>query len=163
MIHKALTEVWLNASPLWWLASAIKNVDERKGSDAQRVLCPTAGIAWPRLTKATWTALAALGPKTFAVVERDDQSGTDARIKRLYTFTVTGLAPQTQGGTFPVLTKTLVRNLLPALRADSGPVLEKVEGLTVTADGHVLIVTDNDGVDDSSGETQLLDLGILFE
>ena len=43
------------------------------------------------------------------------------------------------------------------------PVLEKVEGLTVTANGKVLIVTDNDGVDTASGETQFLNLGAIFK
>jgi Esterase-like activity of phytase len=107
--------------------------------------------------------LVALDSETFAVIERDDQGGTDARIKHIYSFSVAGLTPQPQGEEFPVVTKTLVRDLLPDLKADNGPVLEKVEGFTVTADGHALIVTDNDGLDDASGETQFLDLGVLFE
>jgi len=56
-----------------------------------------------------------------------------------------------------------VCKLPPALRCDSGPVLDQVEGLTVTADGHVLIVTDNNGVDASSGATLFLDLGPLLQ
>jgi hypothetical protein len=70
--------------------------------------------------------------------------------------------PQPQGGVFPKLTKTLVRDLIPDLTADNGLVLEKVEGLMVTAKGDAFIVTDNDGVDDSSGETQLINLGSIF-
>ena len=62
-----------------------------------------------------------------------------------------------------MVTKTFVRNLIPDLRADHGPVVEKVEGLTMTAAGHVLVVTDNDGVDDSSGETQCRGLSRLFK
>ena len=61
--------------------------------------------------------------------------------------------PQDEGD-FPKLKKELVRNLIPDLTADNGPVLEKVEGLMVTAKGDAFIVTDNDGVDESSGETQ---------
>ena len=113
-----------------------------------------------------WVGLSeivALDRRTFAVIERDDQGGTDARIKRIYSFSVAGLTPQPQGEAFPVVEKTLVRNLLPDLKADNGPVLEKVEGLTVTADGRALIVTDNDGVDTASGETQFLDLGQIFK
>jgi len=59
----------------------------------------------------------------------------------------------------PSLTKGFVRDLLPDLMAPGGSVYEKIEGLAVTRDRRVLIVNDNDGVDDNSGETQLLDLG----
>ena len=47
-------------------------------------------------------------------------------------------------------------------RATRGPVLEKIEGLAVLASGEVLFVTDNDGVNDSSGETQLVRLGRIL-
>ena len=50
---------------------------------------------------------------------------------------------------------------MPDLRAPGGPVPEKIEGLAVLADGNLLIVNDNDGVNDNSGETQLLELGRL--
>jgi hypothetical protein len=112
-----------------------------------------------------WVGLSeitALGDDRFAVIERDNQAGTDARIKRIYEFSVAGLTPEPQGSDFPVVTKKLVRDLIPDLTADNGLVLEKVEGLTVTAKGDAFIVTDNDGVDDSSGETQLIDLGPIF-
>lgn len=97
--------------------------------------------------------LTALGGGRFAVIERDNQAGPDAAIKRLYTFDVTGLA---DGG---LVTKTLARDLLPDLAARGGLILEKIEGLAVTGDGDVWIVNDNDGVDDSNGETQLIRLG----
>ena len=104
---------------------------------------------------------------TFAVVERDNQAGTDARIKRLYTFSVAGIDPLADPATgtpaFPVLTKTLAADLMPALEATGGAVLEKIEGLAVLPDGSALIVNDNDGVDDSNGETQLLRLEGLFD
>jgi len=62
-----------------------------------------------------------------------------------------------------VLTKTLAADLMPALEATGGAVLEKIEGLAVLPDGSALIVNDNDGVDDSNGETQLLRLEGLFD
>jgi len=52
---------------------------------------------------------------------------------------------------------------MPALEATGGAVLEKIEGLAVQANGDALIVNDNDGVDDSNGETQLLRLPGLFD
>jgi hypothetical protein len=114
-----------------------------------------------------WVGLSeivAFGDEKFAVIERNNQAGTDARIKRIYEFSVAGLTPQPQDSEkpFPNLKKTLVRDLIPDLTADNGLVLEKVEGLMMTADGDAFIVTDNDGVDDSSGETQLRNLGSVF-
>jgi hypothetical protein len=100
-----------------------------------------------------------LGHDRFAVIERDNQRGLDARVKRLYTFSLKGLNPVAQGGSFPVLSKTLARDILPDLQAPKGWVQDKPEGLAVSADGEVYLVTDNDGVDDSTGETQFLHLG----
>lgn len=108
-----------------------------------------------------------LGSGRFAAIERDDQAGADARIKRLYAFSVNGLTPLTDpaGGTtpaFPVLAKSEAADLLPALTATGGVVLEKIEGLAAIGE-EALIVNDNDGVDDSSGETQLLRLDAVFD
>jgi len=111
--------------------------------------------------------LAYLGGDRFAVVERDNQGGPDAVIKRLYAFSVAGLTPLPDDGSnppaFPVVAKTLVRDLVPDLQATGGLVPEKIEGLAVNADGDALVVNDNDGVDDSNGETQLLLLEGSFD
>jgi hypothetical protein len=80
-------------------------------------------------------------------------------VKRLYTFSVDGVTPVAQGGSFPVLGKTLARDILPDLQAPKGWVQDKPEGLAVSAAGEVYLVTDNDGVDDSTGETQFQHLG----
>jgi hypothetical protein len=55
--------------------------------------------------------------------------------------------------------ETLLRNILPELEAVSIWTAEKLEGLAVGADGQVYIVTDNDGVDEATGETLFLNLG----
>jgi hypothetical protein len=113
-----------------------------------------------------WVGLSeivAVDANTFAVVERDNQAGPDATIKKIYTFLVSGHTPQPQGRVFPVLSKTFVRDLIPDLTADHGLVIEKVEGLTILRNGKTLIVTDNDGVDGASGETQFISLGPLFD
>ncbi len=104
------------------------------------------------------SSLTAINDNTFVVIERDNQAGPDARIKRIYGFSIAGLTPQAQGSSFPVVNKRLVRDLLPDLQVPGGLVLEKIEGLAVLSDGTALIVNDNDGVDDSNGETQLLRL-----
>jgi hypothetical protein len=106
-----------------------------------------------------WVGLSeitALGSNRFLVVERDNQNGPDARIKRLYRIDLSAVA---DGGT---LRKTLVRDLVADLRATKGPVLEKIEGLAVLSSGEVMFVTDNDGVNDNSGETQLVRLGRIL-
>ncbi|MFI2333841.1 hypothetical protein ACH474_10635 [Nocardia rhamnosiphila] len=38
-------------------------------------------------------------------------------------------------------------------------VQEKFEGVTVGGNGHLYVVTDNDGLDDANGETVFLDRG----
>ena len=83
-------------------------------------------------------------------------------MKRIYRVSLGGLVPQPQGGEFPVAVKTLVRDILPDLESANGAVIEKVEGMAELANGDVIIVTDNDGVEDSSGETQLMHLGDIF-
>ena len=58
--------------------------------------------------------------------------------------------------------KTLARDLLPDLKAaTNGFVVDKVEGFTIDSEGSAFVVTDNDGVDDSSGETLFLRLGTI--
>jgi len=106
-----------------------------------------------------WVGLSditALGGGKFMLVERDNQGGPDARIKRLYSINLTGVA---DGAT---LKKVLVRDLISDLKAPGGQVPEKIEGAARLANGDVIIVNDNDGVDDNSGEVQLMNLGRLL-
>jgi len=117
-----------------------------------------------------WVGLSeitALDEDNFLVIERDNQGNADAAIKRIYKFSITGLTPMSDTvlGTmpnFPVVDKMLVRDLMKDLVKTKGLILEKIEGMAVTAEGDLFIVNDNDGVDDSNGETQLLEVkGVL--
>lgn len=63
------------------------------------------------------------------------------------------LVPAPLGRALPVVTKEVVRDLIPDLAAYSGYIVDKVEGLAIFADSTAWVSTDNDGVDDSSGET----------
>ncbi|MCF2946571.1 esterase-like activity of phytase family protein [Paraglaciecola aquimarina] len=92
----------------------------------------------------------------FLVLERDNQGGPDAAIKRIYHIDTAGLV---DGDT---VTKTLVRDVLPDMKVANGLAAEKVEGMAVMANGEVYIVNDNDGVDDNSGEIQLTNLGKIL-
>ena len=64
---------------------------------------------------------------------------------------------------FPQVTKTLVRDLIDDLKGPNGLVIEKVEGLTRLLNGDVIMVTDNDGVDGTPGETQFQNLGPILQ
>jgi sugar lactone lactonase YvrE len=87
------------------------------------------------------------------VVERDNQVGEAAVTKKIYRIPATEMAPAALGGTLPVVTKEEVRDLMADLTSTGGYVLDKVEGLAIMEDGTVWVSTDNDGVDDHSGET----------
>lgn len=114
---------------------------------------PAAG-AWMGLSELTY-----LGNDRFAVIERDNLFGAKA-VKTLATFSVKGLTPAAVGSaTIPTVEKKLLRDLTPDLMALNGYGLDKVEGMTVDKGGNLFVVTDNDGVDDSSGETQFFALG----
>ncbi|MCU4181446.1 esterase-like activity of phytase family protein [Bosea sp. BH3] len=116
---------------------------------------PAAG-AWMGLSELTY-----LGNDTFAVIERDNLFGAKA-VKTLTTFSVKGLTPAALGSaTIPTVDKTLLRDLTPDLMKAGGYGLDKVEGMTVDKAGNLFVVTDNDGVDDSSGETQFFAFGSL--
>ena len=67
-------------------------------------------------------------------------------------------ASQSSNDVFPTsvhvaATAGVVRDLIPDLKAAGGYVVDKVEGMAIAPDGTVHVVTDNDGTDDSSGET----------
>jgi hypothetical protein len=121
--------------------------------------------------------ISALGNGQFLVLERDDQAGPDASIKRLYRIDLGDFSTavemdndvdvviERQQDTIPVVEKTLVLDIIPVVEEKTNAKSpEKWEGLAVTAGGEVFVVNDNDGVDNNSGEQQLLNLGnILME
>ena len=96
----------------------------------------------------------------FLVLERDNQSGSYAAIKTVTLISLDGVAPAAYGGDLPVVEKELVVDLVPAMQGSRGWISDKPEGLAITGDGRVFTVIDNDGVDDASGETRLLLLGV---
>jgi len=113
----------------------------------------------PESQNGGWVGLSeitSIGNGEFLVIERDNQGGPDAAIKRLYKFDTSGLA---NGA---IVTKTLVRDVLPDMKATGGLVTEKIEGTALLSNGDLLMVNDNDGVDDSNGETQLINLGDIL-
>ena len=96
---------------------------------------------------------------SFYVIERDNQIGAAAAIKKIYAIPAAEMKPVALGGDLPVVSKTEVRDLIPDLKSFGGYVVDKVEGLAVDAAGEFFVSTDNDGVDDSSGETFFWSIG----
>jgi len=95
------------------------------------------------------------------IVERDNLVGDAAVVKKIFRVALADLAPAKLGETLPVVTKEEVRDLIPDLKALNGFVLDKVEGFAIDAAGTGWVVTDNDGVDDHSGETLFWSIGTM--
>ncbi|NDW04260.1 esterase-like activity of phytase family protein [Jiella pacifica] len=95
------------------------------------------------------------------ILERDNQIGSAAKEKTLFKVSLDGVTPAALGSELPTVTKEEVHDFVPDLSATGGYVVDKLEGFTFAADGTAYAVTDNDGVDDSSGETLFfkVDLG----
>ena len=107
MIRRALSRS--DATPL----------SRRRGPSIITPWMPPPDGGWVGLSEITW-----IGDDTLLVVERDNQQRDDARVKRLYSLSVAGITPATAGSIPPVITKTLVRDLL--VKDDYR--LEKIEG-----------------------------------
>lgn len=125
--------------------------------------------------KGDWMGLSeitALDDKHLLVIERDKLNGPDAKVKRVMKVTLPeggaeGAAAGANGGAnggasgeaLPMVKKELAVDVLPKLRATNGWTQEKLEGFTIAADGQMYAVTDNDALEDATGETVFLRLG----
>ncbi|MFN7104583.1 MAG: esterase-like activity of phytase family protein, partial [Pseudorhizobium sp.] len=108
----------------------------------------TAETGWVGLSEIT-----AHGDHVY-IVERDNQIGDNAKLKKLYRVAIADLKPGKLGEDLPMVTKEEVHDFLPDLKAaTNGYAVDKLEGFAFDAAGTAYAVTDNDGVDDSSGET----------
>ncbi len=87
------------------------------------------------------------------LIERDNQIGSNAVLKQITRVSLDQMHPAPLGGDLPMVEKEIVRDLIPDLAAYNGYIVDKVEGLAIFEDGTAFVSTDNDGVDDSSGET----------
>ncbi|RYE07029.1 MAG: esterase-like activity of phytase family protein [Hyphomicrobiales bacterium] len=94
------------------------------------------------------------------IVERDNQIAGKAGLKAVYRVALSDLVAAPLDGELPVVSKELVRDLIPDLKAQNGYVVDKVESFAIGADGTAYVITDNDGVKDSSGETFLWTFGV---
>lgn len=117
-------------------------------------------IAWelaPLPPNASWVGLSEITQApdgSYVVLERDNRTGDFAKLKTLVQVRPNALAD----GLISNNEKS-VYDMMPELKATNGWITDKPEGVAITRDGHTFVVTDNDGVEDWSGETWFLDLG----
>lgn len=96
---------------------------------------------------------------TVYFIERDNQHDTRAVTKVITQVSLSAMDQMVPLGQTPaVLEPEVVVDLLPYLTSTGGYVLDKVEGLAIAADDTMWVSTDNDGVDDHSGETMLFSI-----
>lgn len=96
-----------------------------------------------------------------SIVERDNQVGASAVTKRIYRVKAADIVAAEIGGALPVMTKKLVRDLMPDLGVLNRYTAEKVERCSIDVAGTGWVVTDNDGVADISGETLFWSIGAV--
>jgi len=131
------------------------NTKEKTWSAVRYPLEAAAEGAWNGLSEIT-----AHGDYVY-IVERDNQIALKAALKKLYRVPVAALVGAEIGGELPVVTKEEVRDFIPDLASNNGYVVDKVESFAIGADGAGYVITDNDGVADSSGETFFWSVGTI--
>ena len=106
---------------------------------------------------ASWVGLSEItevADGSFVLIERDNRTGDFASLKTL----VRVRRWSAYDGTIESHEKS-VHDLQPALESTNGWITDKPEGVAITRDGRVFVVSDNDGVEEWSGETWFLRLG----
>lgn len=115
----------------------------------------------PTPENASWVGLSeiTLTPSgDYLLIERDNRTGDFTGLKTVVLVTEADMAD----GVITADEKSVL-DIIPALSSTKGWITDKPEGLAVNDDGDLYLVTDNDGVDDWSGETTFLLLGNIEE
>jgi hypothetical protein len=124
---------------------------------------PAAGtwdhVRWqlaPKPANVTWVGLSeiTLVDGGWILIERDNRTGDFGALKTLVNVDLASGAD----GVFTSDEKR-VYDIRPHLTATNGWITDKPEGVGVLEDGRLFVVTDNDGVEDWSGETWFFGLG----
>ncbi len=117
-------------------------------------------IAWELAAlpeNASWVGLSEITRTPegeYVLIERDNRTGNFAALKTLVKVDMKDARDGLISGK-----EKKVFDLLPELLASNGLVTDKPEGVAITDKGNTFVVTDNDGVEDWSGETQFIELG----
>ncbi|WP_199258532.1 esterase-like activity of phytase family protein [Paracoccus binzhouensis] len=144
-----------------WMAVQREWKDDPKGQAKLLHFDPAtgnwSGVRYPLESGEGWVGLSELtihGDRLY-LIERDNLIGQAAKLKQVTSVALEGLEPAPLGGELPLAEKRVERDLIPDLKQWNGYVQDKVEGMAIAPAGTVWTVTDNDGVDDASGETFL--------
>ncbi|MBC2885445.1 esterase-like activity of phytase family protein [Ochrobactrum sp. CM-21-5] len=163
---EGITRVGEGDDATLWMAVQREWADDEKGQ--VKLLAYSikekewAAVAYPLDAKEKgWVGLSEITAHegNLYIVERDNLIGAEAVNKRLYKVAFAELKPAKIGEKLPLVSKTLVRDFIPDLKKSNGFMPDKLEGFAITKAGEAYAVTDNDGVDDSSGETQFFSIG----
>lgn len=115
-------------------------------------------------TKGDWMGLSeitVLGD-TLLVIERDKLNGPDAAVKQVTQVQIPSDDAIAAAAGVPVpLEKLQTLDLLPKLQGTNGWTQEKLEGFALNSNNEMFAVTDNDGLDDATGETVFMRLGAV--
>jgi hypothetical protein len=163
---EGITVVGEGDEQVLWMAMQREWKDDEKGFVKLVSYKPSSkewgAVRYPlEATDAGWVGLSEItanGDYAY-IIERDNQIGSAAKLKKLYRVALSEMKPAALGGELPLVKKEEVRDFIPDLKAQNGYVVDKVEGFTIDAAGNGFVVTDNDGVDDSSGETLFFSIG----
>ncbi len=111
--------------------------------------------------------LTALPNGDFTVIERDKgwgpTTGPIAELKAIFGIDLASADFRAYDDPQGLVTieKSLLQDVKPNMEKRSIWTAEKLEGMAVTANGKIFVVTDNDGIDDAPGETLFFRLGKL--
>ncbi|SFZ82824.1 Esterase-like activity of phytase [Devosia enhydra] len=150
-----------------WIAMQREWGDDPKGQVKLLAYMPSSrtwgAVAYPleAAAEGAWVGLSEItihGEHAY-IVERDNQIGDKAQLKALYRVALSEMVPAEIGTTLPVVKKELVRDFIPDLAKSNGYIVDKVESFAIDASGIGYVITDNDGVADSSGETLFFPIG----
>lgn len=111
----------------------------------------------PKPVNASWIGLSevTLVGDHLVLIERDNRTGAFTETKNLVRVSLDDVFD----GDGITRDEKQRADLIGPLRSTNGWITDKPEGFAVTAAGDAYVVTDNDGVEDWSGESQLLPLG----
>lgn len=153
----------------WTYTDAVDGIDcealdDEPGFTRIWIYNPTSGV-WshvayelaPTPANASWVGLSEISRAPdgdYVLIERDNRTGDFAELKTLVKVPVSAA----DDGVIRASEKN-VFDLIPELEANDGWITDKPEGVAITPDGKLFLATDNDGVDDWSGETWFLNLG----
>jgi Esterase-like activity of phytase len=149
-----------NQTRIWVFDPSVANNDLAWSSVSYQFQARPVNAAWIGLSEITYT------PGGWILIERDNLTGTfdsPAGADTPNGYKTLVRVPLDPGGdnAYTRDDKEIV-DLRPALLASSGWITDKPEGVGVRPDGTLFLVTDNDGVDGSSGETIFTRLGKVW-